>query len=87
MHHRGTVGPSYTLFFVPSVLPSIYSLLSTYLLLCDFALFNSCCSYVQVFEKALVHEFHISPCHTEWCSLNSLGELVLSVAVASPLRN
>ena len=29
-------------------------------------LFHSCCSYVQVFRKTLMHEFPITYSHTEW---------------------
>ena len=38
---------------------------------CFFVLFHSCSSHAGVFGKTLVHEFHISYCHTEWYLLFS----------------
>ena len=41
-----------------------------------FVLVNSCCFYLRVFRKTLVHEFPISYSHTEWYirSLFGAGE-------------
>ena len=44
---------------------SFYFSLLTFCI-CFFILFHSCCSCVWVFLKSLMHEFHISCCHTEW---------------------
>ena len=53
------VRPSGFLIFRASC-TSIYSLISSYILLCVFALFHSCCSYARVFGETALHEFNIS---------------------------
>ena len=59
----GVVGPSNIILFgqFHACLTSFHtnSSLITFFV-CVFGLFYSCCYYVHVFEKTLVHEFHIS---------------------------
>ena len=68
----GMVGPSYNvgifLISCPALLLSILHPL--YLIFfCLFVLLHSCCSHQRIFEKPLVHEFHISYSQTEWYCL------------------
>ena len=58
----GTVGPSCSwpsghIFFEPSELLSISTLNASFSV--SVCVFHSCCSRAQVFEKTLLHEFHI----------------------------
>ena len=59
-------GPSGVRFcFVPALLRSILTRLSSYLLRL-FLLFYSCCPNARMFVRTLLLEFHISYNHTEW---------------------
>ena len=44
---------------------------------CFFVLFHSSCSHARVFEKTLLHEFHISSSHTECICFFSTVQLHL----------
>ena len=75
----GTVGPSYSLSFeffftLPVVLLPIFTLHFSSTSSAS-VLFYSCCSLAQLFEKALMHELHISYSYTEKeLSFSSLSE-------------
>ena len=72
----GTVGPSDNMAFSATIMPFFFfhacSTLfhfHSFLLVFSlyfFALFQSCCSYTQVFGRALGHEFHIFYSHSQW---------------------
>ena len=61
---------------VGHLLPGLFATFhfhSSLLTSCFYVFLHSCCSHAQVFGKTLVHEFHISCCHTEWNMLSSLS--------------
>ena len=77
--------PSGLIFFVPSLLLSIFEPL--FLPSSPVSvLFRSCCSDARVFGKTLMHEFPMSYSHTECTFLFSRGEIVCTSAEASSIK-